>query len=105
MPEVQLFRWGVGRTLDFWKLLREQLKGRYRLKIVVVYRRWHEWITSLKNQGDKYSLGRQCMKAWPPQGPEKEPIFPHLSRWMRNKSEIPSPFAQEIYDAYAISMV
>ncbi|KAL3905066.1 MAG: hypothetical protein SGILL_009827, partial [Bacillariaceae sp.] len=37
---------------------------------------------------------------WPPVGPEKEPIFPHLSRWMRNMTEIPSPYTPQMYDVY-----
>jgi hypothetical protein len=101
LSEVQFLWWGVNKTKQFWRFLQEQLQDRYRIRIVMVYRRWYEWLASIKNQADKYSLGRPGMKQWPPMGPEKEPIFPHLMRWMRNASEIPSPYTPELYNVFA----
>ena len=100
LSEVQMQWWGVDKTIQFWKFMKEQLASKYNVHIVMVYRRYHEWLASIKNQGDKYSLGRPHMKLWPPDGPQKEPIFPHLMRWIHNVTEIPSPYTPQMYDLY-----
>jgi hypothetical protein len=83
---------------QLWKILQDQLKDKFQFRIAIVYRRYYEWLASVKNQGDKYSLGRRGMKSW--EGPAKEPIFPNLIRWMSNTSEIPSPFTPQMYHVY-----
>jgi hypothetical protein len=100
LSEIQMLNWGKAKTTRFWKFLQHQLRNRYHIRIIMVYRRYYEWLMSIKNQGDKYSLGRRNMKLWPPDGPEKEPIFPQLQRWMRNTTEIPSPYTPEMHQVY-----
>ena len=99
ISEAQMKWWDVDKTIRLWKLLQTELSGRYQFHIVMVYRRYYEWLMSVKNQADKYSLGRRGMKLW--NGPEKEAIYPNLLRWITNKTEIPSPYLPEMYDLYS----
>jgi hypothetical protein len=39
------------------------------------------------------------MKTWE-KGPAKEPLFPHLLRWMSNATEIPPPYTPQVYQVY-----
>jgi hypothetical protein len=98
ISEAQMKWWSVERTETLWNILREQLGQTYNFQVVMVYRRYYEWLASVKNQGDKYSLGRRGIKSW--NGPAKEAIYPHLMRWMQNTSQIPSPYLPEMYDLY-----
>ena len=96
------------------KIIFPRVRQQFNIRIIVVYRRYYQWLTSLKNQGDKYSLGRRNMKQW--YGPQKEPIFQQLQRWVvltnntnttnntsnNNTSSlgIPSPYTPEVYTFY-----
>jgi hypothetical protein len=98
LSELHLHRWNPTTTRDLWSIVLQRLRPQWNIRIIVVYRRYYPWLASLKNQGDKYSLGRVGMKSW--EGPEMEAIFPQLLRWMSNTTEIPSPYTPAVYEFY-----
>ena len=100
--ERHLQQWPVSTANIIWTLIKQRLERQWNIRVIVVYRRYYEWLASVKNQGDKYSLGRRGMKLW--EGPEKEPIFTQLNRWIHNTSEIPSPYTPEVYHYYATTL-
>ena len=72
LSETHLFGF-PDMTESLWKILQDQLKDKFQFQLCVVYRRYYEWLASVKNQGDKYSLGRRGIKAW--DGPVKVSYF------------------------------
>lgn len=87
-----------------WKRLLEILQQEWDLTIVVTYRRWFEWLPSVKNQFDRFGKHHQEVGSWPRSNLStwknddsmKPPIFDSIQQYITNRTSRPYPYLDEV---------
>lgn len=82
-----------------WKVMKETFK-KWDVRIVFGYRRYYEWILSVKNQIDKYTPRHRSLDDWEQDGGKRlQPIHEHLHEMMVRICPFPS--SAETFEGYS----